>query len=244
MKVVYVIDSIGELNNKINLLKTRFGENLFYVVRADLVELFKTYGHTPNAIYYNNLTEIVHSMLARTELEDIVICYASLKFDNNLLNKFLTAIGNKTKVVSLMPKYNTFEQVCNSTYNVYVKSLFKVKDGLVSPKLQFIPQEFLVELLSSHLGNRLFELDPELSKTISVENKEINESMKPKSSALKYNLIAVIVALVITTGLLASIAYLKVNYLIIFMCVILYFLDIILTIIFLCKAKFDKRFLK
>ena len=244
MKVVYVIDGISELNNKINLLKTRFGENLFYVVRADLVELFKTYGLTPNAIYYNNLTEVIHSMLIRTELEDTIICYSSLKFDNNLLNKFITAVGNKSKIVSLMPKYNTFEQLCNSTYNVYVKSLFKVKDSLVSPKLQFIPQEFLLELLSSHLGNRLFDIGPELSKTISVENKEINESMKPKSPALKYNLIAVIIALIITAGLLASIAYLKVNYLIIFMCVILYFLDIILTIIFHCKAKFDRRFLK
>ena len=244
MKVVYVVDSISELNNKINLLKTRFGDNLFFVVRADLVDLFKTYSFLPHAIYYNNLTEIIHSLLIRDELDDIVICYSSLKFDNNLLNKFISAIGDKRKMVNIMPQYNTFEQVCNSTYNIYVKSLFKIKDSLISPKLQFIPQDFLIELLTSHLGNRLFETEPELTRTISVENKEINESMKPKSSSLKYNLIAIIIALVITAGLFATIAYLKMNYLIILICIVSYFLDIILTIIFHCKAKFDKRFLK
>lgn len=245
MKVVYIVDSISDLNQKINLLKMKFGDNISYVVRADLVELFKTYGFTPNAIYYKNLTTIVHTMLIKSDnIEDFVICYASLKFDNSLLTKFINNIGNKTKIVSLMPNYNTYEQMCNATYNVYVKSLFKAKDSMVSPKLQYIPGNIAVELLSSHLGNRLFELPPEINKTIPIENKEINKSMKIKSQPLKYSLIACIIALIITAGLLASIAYFKVNYLIILSCIILYILDIVLTIIFHSKAKFDQRFLK
>lgn len=244
MKVVYVIDSISNLNNKINMLKLRLGDDISYVVRADLVELFKTFGYTPHAVYYKNLTNVIHSMLLRGELDDIVICYASLKCDNNLYNKFIAAIGNKTKIVSVMPKYNTVEQMCNATYNVYVKSLFKVKDSMATPKLQFIPKDFMPDLLGSHLGNRLFELEAEQSKYISIEDKEINKTMKTKSKPLKYNIISLIIALVITIGLLASIAYYKVSYLIIFVCVILYILDITLTIIFHCKAKFDQRFLK
>ncbi|MBQ8615143.1 MAG: hypothetical protein IJ415_01080 [Clostridia bacterium] len=244
MKVVYVIDCITDLNKKINLLTNRFGENIFYVVKADLVEIFKTYGFLPNAIYYKNLTEVIHSLLAKSDIDDVIMCYASLKFDYTLLNKFGNAIGDKTKIVSLMPNYNTFEQMCNSAYNVYVKSLFKVKDSLVSPKLQFIPSFFVEELLSSHLGNRLFEINPEFNKNISVEDKEINASMKIKSHSLKYDIISIIIALVITIGLLASIAYYKPNYLIILTCIILYVLDLTLTIIFHCKAKFDQRFLK
>ena len=222
----------------------RFGNNIVFVVRADLVELVKTYGYQPNAIYYNNLTTVIHSLLLRSSVEDIVICYASLKFDNNLLNKFISTIGDKRKIVNLMPKYNTFEQVCNSAYNVYVKSLFKAKDSLISTKLQFIPQEIAVELLSTHLGNRLFEVNPELTRNISVESQEINDSMKTKTRSLKFNLISIIIALCITMLLLASIAYFKVSYLIILTCSILYILDIVLTIIFLCKSKFDNRFLK
>ncbi len=244
MKVVYVVDSISELTQKINLIKNRFGDNILYVVRADLVDLFKTYGFMPNAVYYNNLTSIIHSMLLKCEVDDLIICYSSLKFDDKLLNKFITAIGNKIKIVNLMPQYNIFEQVCNSAYNVYVKSLFKVKDSLVSPKLQFIPQEMSINLISSHLGNRLFELDPEMSKNITVENPEINRTMKTKSPCLKFNLIACIIALVITIGLMSSIAWFKPHFLIILTCIILYILDIMLTIIFLCKAKFDRRFLK
>lgn len=244
MKVVYVVDCATELNRKINLLTNRFGDNVFYVVRADLVNFFKTYGHSPNAIYYTDLTKTIHALLLKSEIEDVVICYASLKFDDKLLNKFIASIGTKEKVVNLMPKYNMFEQMCNATYNVYVKTLFKLKDSMVSPKLQFIPASFMVDLLSSHLGNRLFELEPEVCKNIHFENKEVNASMKVKFNPLKYSLISIIITLVLTMGLLTSIALLKVKYLVILTFVILYALNFVLTIIFLCKAKFDKRFLK
>ena len=244
MKIVYVVDCVSELTQKINLIKNRFGNNILYVVRADLVELFKTYGFIPNAIYYKNLTSIIHTMLLKTEVEDLLICYSSLKFDDKLLTKFINTIGTKTKIVSLMPQYNVIEQVCNSAYNVYVKSLFKVKDSLVSPKLQFIPQELSINLISSHLGNRLFEIEPEMCKNISVENAEINKSMKTKTPVLKYNLIACLIALVLTIGLITSIVWFKPHFLIIFAFIILYILDIMLTIILHCKNKFDRRFLK
>ena len=244
MKVVYVIESITNLNQKINLLKMKFGNNIIFVVRADLVDLFKTYGYVPNAVYYNNLTRIIQTLLLNGELQDVVICYSSLKFDNELLTKFTNAIGNKSKIVSLMPKYNKYEQICNSTYNMYVKSLFNVKDSMSSPKLQFIPADLLIELLSSHLGNRLFELNPQVCKNIQIENKEVNNSLKIKTKSTKCNLISIIVALLITTLLLASIAYFKTNFLIILTCVIMYIADIILTAIFHFKSKFDNRFLK
>ncbi len=245
MKVIYVIDSISELNKKIGLLQMKYGNNILFVVRADLVELFKTYGYVPNAVYYKNLTKIIHTLLINSnDLEDIIICYASIKLDNTLITRFTNSIGNRTKIVSVMPKYNTYEKVCNSIYNIYVSSLFKAKDSMISPKLQFIPKDLLPELLTTHLGNRLFEINSELCNIIEVENQEVNNALKIKSCALKFNLIALIFALVITIGLLASIAYYKVNYLIIFVCSILYLLDMLVTIIFLCKSKFDNRFLK
>jgi len=244
MKIVYVVDSISDLNKKINMLKMKFGDNIFYVVRADLFDLFKTYGFSAHAIYFKNLTKVIHNLLLNSELEDVVICYSSLKLDNNLLTKFTTSIGNKSKIVSVMPKYNTYEQLCNSAYNVYVKCMFKLNDSLVTPKLQFIPSEILVELLATHLGNRMFEIPQEINKTISIENSEINKTMKTKSPCLKFCLSALIIALIITAGLLASIAYLKVRYIPILICSLLYVLDIILTFILSCKSKFDHRFLK
>lgn len=244
MKVVYVLDCITDLTQKINTISNKFGTQPLFVVRADLVELFKTYGYTPNAVYYKNLTEVIHSALLKCEVDDILICYASLKFDNTLLTKFTNAIGDKSRVVNLMPEYNTFERMCNSAYNVYVKSLFKATDSMASPKLQFIPSEYMIELLSSHLGNRMFELKPDFKTDIKIQDEEIKKSMKTKSYSLKYDLISIIIALVVTIGLLASIAYFKVSYLIILVCIVLYLLDLILTVIFHCKARFDQRFLK
>jgi hypothetical protein len=244
MKVVYVVDCITEINTKINMLKNRFGDDIFYVVKADLVDLFKTYGHTANAIYYNNLTKVIHGLLLKGELDDVVICYASLKFDDKLLNKFISTIGSRDKVVNLMPKYNIFEQMCNATYNIYVKSLFRMKDSLVSPKLQFIPQGLMIELLSTHLGNRLFEIEPEFCRNIYIDEQELNKSAKTTTKPIKLNLLSIIITLILTIGLLASIALFKVKYIVILVFIILYVLNFTLTIIFLSKAKFDKRFLK
>jgi hypothetical protein len=244
MKVVYVVDSVSDLTKKINTVTNRFGTNIVYLVRADLVELFKTYGFTPNAIYYKNLADVLHLLLLKGDVEDTILCHASLNFNNQLLNKFANTIGDKSKFVNLVPEYNWFEQMCNSAYNVYVKTLFKLKDSLISPKLQFIPQAFVKELLTTHIGNRLFEVDPEIQRNIHVEEKEINQSMKTKTNLLKYDIISLIIALLITVGLLASIAYLKVSYFLILSCIILFSLDIVITIILHCKAKFDQRFLK
>lgn len=247
MKVLFIIDSITEIKNKINLLTNKFGNEISYIVRADFVDLFKTYGYLPNAIYYKNLSEIIQEYLIKTFCngsEDIVICYASLSFNDILLNKFISNIGNKTKFVNLIPQYNSFENMCNKAYNTYVKTLFGNKDSLASPKLQFIPKNFVDSLLNSHFGNRMFDFGPELIKNFSIENDEINKSAKVKCKTSIYWIISAIIALVLTIGLLASIAYYKVSYIIILSCSVLYLLDFVLTIIFLSKNKFDKRFLK
>ncbi len=244
MKIIYVVDSISNLNNKINLITNKFGNDIFYVVKADLVDLFKTYNYQPNAVYYNNLTKIIQGLLFNVEVDDILVCYASLNFDRELLNRFANTIGNKEKLVSVMPKYSTFESACNSVYNVYVKTMFKLKDSLITPKLQFIPSALALELMASHFGNRLFEIDPQYSRVMYVDNIETNNSLKVKTSYLKINLISLIITFILTAGLLASIAYLKPGYFTILIFVICFLLNITLTIIFLCKKKFDQRFLK
>ena len=140
MKVIFVIDSITELNNKLNMLKTRFGNNILYVVKSNLVDLVKTYGINPNGVYKNNYIKVMHILLSYNQNQDIVICYSSVKLNNNLLNQFISRIGDKSKIVNVMPNYNAFEKISNNAYNIYVKSLFKVNDSLVSSKLQFLPK--------------------------------------------------------------------------------------------------------
>ena len=244
MKVVYIIDSITDINNKINAMKTRFGDNIVYVVNYNLVKLFTTYGHTPNAIYGNNLPKVLSNLLLKSPVEDIVICYSSVNPNTDLLNRFISAIGNGSKVVNVLPEYNAFERFGLGIYNVYVKSLFKAKDSLISPKLQFLPQGLVVELLSSHMGNRLFEIDEKYSITLTFEDKEINKSLKVKNTLSRFQLIPLIAALIITMGLILCLAYVKINYAIILVFVFLYILDIVLAVIYQCKAYFDKRFLK
>lgn len=243
MKVVYVIDSVTNLTHKIDMLKNRFGDSILYVVKHNLVPLFKTYGYVPNAIYTNNLSKVIHTLLTKSEVEDIIVCYSSLALNNELLNKFISKILDKSKIVYVMPKYNAFENMCNSVYNVYVKSLFKLKDSLASPKLQFIPSVYVSELLTSHFANKLFELPEEYTTTMNIHDKTVSDSLKVKSKFNKFNLIPIIAALLITIGLILSLAFIGINYLVVIIFACLYILDIVLAIIFGCKKKFDSRFL-
>jgi len=244
MKIIFVIDSITDLNNKINMLKTRFGNELLYVVKSNLVELVKTYGINPNAVYKNNYIKVMHILLSYNLDKDIVICYSSVQLNNSILNQFIQKIGDKTKIVNVMPNYNAFESFNNKIYNVYIKSLFNSKDTMVSPKLQFLPSAFVYELLATHFGNRLFINNENISSTLYIEKGELSNSLKTKSAFNKFNLIPIIVALVITMGLIVTLALTKVSYIVILIFTFLYLLDIFISVIFQCKSKFDKRFLQ
>ena len=244
MKVVYVVDTIAELNSKIDLLKNRFGNNILYVVKSNLLSLFKTYGYQANAVYSRNLPRTITALLLPGNVDDVVICYASANITNNLLNEFIQKIGDKSKVVNVMPKYNMFERMLNSAYNVYVKSLFKIKDTMATPKLQFLPAQFVVELLTSHFANKMFELNPNYCKTLYIEDKAVNKSLKVKTSFNKLQLLPIIAFLALTIAFLAILAFTKVNYLIVLCFVLLYILDIVLAIIQQCKIYFDQRFMK
>ena len=244
MKIVYVVDSISNLNQKINLIKNHFGDNIFYVVRADLLDLFKTYGLNANATYYKNLAKVIHFMLVGGEVDDLLIYHASLSINENFLTRFRNSIGLKDKIVGVMPNYSHLEKICNSAYNFYVKSIFNTKDSLVSNKLQFIPSRFVPELLTSHISNRLFEMDKDICKNIEINDVEINKSMKHSPFKRKYALISIIITLLTTILLLSSIAYFKFKFVAIAFCVVLYLTNFILTIVFSFKSRFDQRFFK
>lgn len=244
MKIIYVVDSISNLKQKISLFESQIPSEMLFVVRADLVPIFETYGYKANAIYYKNLTEVIHYLLLDCNVDNILIYYSSLNIDRALLNKFCVSIGDKSKVVTLMPNYNLLESAANSIYNIYVKSMFHLKDSLVSAKLQFIPADYSVELMKTHLGNRLFETSAEHTKTVYTDNATTNKTMKSTFKPLRSCLLSIIITLIITAGMLATIAYLTTNFVAISIFVVMYILNILLTIIFLCKQRFDYRFLK
>lgn len=244
MKIVVVVDNVNELNRKINMFKNHFGENILYIVNAQLNPLFETYGYKANAIYHKNLAKVMHILLAKDQLDDTIIYYTSLNITEPLLNKFAEKTFNKSKVVNICPIYNAFEKVHNKMYNVFVNSVFKIKDSMASPKLQFLPKQFMEELIENHVANRLFTLIPEYVDNIYIENKEIKKTLKPKKQFNKNSLIPIIIALLATIGLFMLIAFDKMNYLFVLFFIVIYSLDLFVSLIFKYKEEFDSRFLK
>lgn len=245
MKVVFVVDSIDDLNAKVDMIKNRFGNEINFVVKANLVPLFNTFGYGIKAVYVKNLANVVHHLVDRIGVNDVVIYYASLTLTNELLNEFVNKIGNRDKVVNIIPKYNVWERMCNGIYNGYVKSLFKLNDSMATPKLQFLPEPFVYELLNTHFGNKLFAVNDELVTNIYVEDRKINKTAKIKTKFNKFHLIPIIVALAITALLFMCLGLLKsVNFVLVIAFVCLYLVDIILAIFYQLKIYFDTRFLR
>ena len=246
MKIVYVVDSICNFQGKVDTLKNRFGSDILFVVKSNLLPIFQTYGYSANAVYNNNLSKTIHYLLSKLDnLEDVVYIKSSLKLTNNLLNKFISAIGDKSRIVNAMPKRNAFENLGLSCYNIYVRSIFKLQDSLCSTKLQFIPKNFLYELLATHFGNKLFQVKPEMVRTIYFEEKEINNNLKEKYRFDKKVLIPIIVAMLITMAFVLTVFFAKkVNYMISIIFIFFYLLDIMSIIIMNCKSYFDNRFFK
>lgn len=244
MKVVIVVDSITDLNKKINMIRGHFGDNVLFVVKSQLQPLFETFHHSSNAVYHSNLARTLHLLLQHDQVEDTLIYYTSMNINEQLLNLFSSKTVSRNKVVNVCPDYNMFERAHNDIYNIYVNSVFKVKDSMISPKLQFLPKQFVEELLNSHMANRLFTLNPELCETIYVQNKEIKRSLKVKRDFNKNFLIPIIIALLATISLLILTAFGKMNYLLTLLFIVIYTLDLTLSFIFKFKDEFDSRFLK
>lgn len=243
MKIVCVIDSINQISNKIDMLKSRFGDNILYVVKANFANIVKTYNIKANAVYYHDLSKTIHVLLAKGEVTDVIIYYTSLDLTDQLINNFILAIAEKDNIVNFKPEYNFFEKLSHSIYNLYVKSLFKCKDSLISPKLQFLPKSFVETLLDSHFGNRLFETNKNLTKTL-TPSREQNKAFKVGFKFSRFALIPIIIALALTIALLSWLRFLNGGYLVGVVFTLLYILDIVLSIIFFCKQYFDKRFFK
>ena len=243
MKLVYVVDSVSNIKSKVDMMQARFGNDIYFVVKSPFQTLFKSFGYNITAIYSKNLAKVLHAMLMKCPMDDVLLCYSSLELNNHMLNNFLSKIGDGSKIVNLMPKYNFFEQFSNGSYNIYVKAMFKNKDGLASPKLQYIPKDFMLELLNSHIANRLFEIDPRFVTNIYIEDKEINKSAKIKTKFNKFSLIPVIVALLLAVTVITTLAFVRPSYVFWLVMVFLLLLDIVIAIIFACKNKLDARFL-
>ena len=246
MRVLCVVDNISNINSKIQMLKNRFGDNILFVVKKKFANFFKTFSYQTDAIYTVNLAKVVHTLLSRVNIDDLVIYYTSLKITDDLLNKFNTRIFNTKmmKIVNVVPSYNIFERFSNAIYNLYVRSIFKLNDNLASAKLQFLQKKVVGQLLDSHIANRLFEVDEEYVSNIYVGNREINKSLKTELKFNKNYLIPIIVALCITLALIVGIVFVHSAFILVLVFTVLYVLDIILTVIYHCKSKFDARFLK
>ncbi len=243
MKVIFVVDSVDKLNSKVDLFKTHFGNEINFVVKANLVPLFNTFGYGVNAVYVKNLATVIHYLVARMGTADVVVYYSSFDISAAFLSKFAGAIGDKSKVVNVMPKYNVWERMGNGIYNSYVKSLFKLNDSLATPKLQFLPEAFVEELLSTHMGNKLFNVEESHVKNIYIEDKQINKTAKIKPKFNKFNLIPIIAALFVTALLVMCLGLFKFNFVFIIAFVCLYLVDIIVAIFYQFKINFDTRFL-
>ena len=245
MKVIYVVNNITDINSKIQLLQNRFGNNIYFVVKANLVKIFQTYNHQINAIYSKNLSEVIHTLIIKSnELDDMIYLTSDLKINDRVLNKFISAIqANPNKIVNVCPNYSFFEQMSNSVYNIYVKALFKSKDSLTSAKMQYLPKAFVGELLSTHFGNKLFEVNKDYCKEIYFEEKEINNNLKTKTGFNKNLLVPIILALTLTIALFTTMVLMQgLSFIAVLIFVALYLLVIMLTIIYQCKIYFDKRF--
>lgn len=246
MKVLLIVDNIDDINKKINLLTSKFGNDISYIVNYKYVKLFETYGYTSHAVYGKDLANSLHRYALQCDKDDLIICYSSLNFTEELLTRFLSKIieTNKVKAVNIIPHYNGIEKCSNSIYNVYVKSMFKNRDSMASPKLQFLPAQCAIELLNSHIANRLFVMNDSMVTNIYIENKEISSSAKVKTKFNKYHIIPLISALLITLALILSIAFGNVKYYVVVIFITLYLLDIFISIIFMSKSYFDQRFLR
>jgi len=191
MQILFVIDDLKEIDDKISLFETYIkGDFKFFVdislyskiadnkfVIENLAGVFEDY---PSS----KIDEYIKS--DKFKLSDCIVYYSSMKITVDLIKKFNDKIGYQYNSVTVKQKFNFFQKVFNWIYDKCIKFIFREKDELSSNKLQYMSKTLMQDLIDTRFNNRIFEI--ENSVFLDCEDKEIVKTMKNKFKLKKYNL--------------------------------------------------------
>jgi len=200
MQVFFVVDSIDDLDNKIDLIENSFGGNIKFFIKTDLYTSIcsnKKIIEKLAGVFDVNPTKKIDEFIKSVtyEADDTVVCYSSAKISEEMVKVVLKKIKYGYDSIYFKKYRNKFLSFFEKVYQKICGFMFGICDSLCYSKFQFLSNKFMAYLKETRFNNHI--LKPENFAKIELEEKDIIETMQEKVKFKSYNLINIIFLLTV-----------------------------------------------
>lgn len=245
MEILFIIDTIEDLDKKISLINN-FEANIKFFVKSDLVaKLINNKFVIDNivSIYNKNINETIDKYLKSGDYKPTktLLYYASAPITAEVVNKIKNNIALKPSTIYVKKKFNAWAKFKIWLYQKLVKLIFGLNDAYASVKLQYLSAEFMVELAETNFKNHVFEVPKSLTLEI---DKQDEKQYYPKVKFNKNYLYNPIVFCLILICYVLLEKFFNLQFWVYLLVIAILLITIVNLIVMIIKNNIDERFKK
>ena len=183
MEILFIVDSIDDIERKISLLDV-FGADIKFFVNskyvADIVKN-KFIVNRAVAIYKHNVNTTLDKYLKATTYKptSTILYYSSAELTTEIIDKIRDNIQFNPHTIYIKKKFNWWSKIKLWFYKKIIKLIFGVNDEFASIKLQYFSAELMDAFVQTNFKNHIFTVPGAV--TIELNNgKDKTYYNKPK----------------------------------------------------------------
>ena len=245
MEILFVIDSIDDIERKISLLEV-FGADIKFFVHSKYVAKIVKNKFIVNrvvAIYNNNINETIDKYLKSENYKPVqtLLCYSSVNLNNEIINKIRDNLQFKPNVIYLKKRLDWWGKFKLWFYQKVVKLIFGLNDEYASIKLQCFSDKVMEVFAQTNFKNHIFSIPNSLNIELDKINQNSFYSQPKFNKNYLYN--PIVICLVLICYVVAE-RFLVLPFWIYLFIIAMILVIIVNWIIMIVKNTFDKRFKK
>ncbi len=245
MEILFVVDSVDNIERKISLLES-FGADIKFFVHSRYVANIIKNKFIVNrvvAIYNNNINTTIDKYLNDEKYKptDTLLYYSSVDLNSEMVGKIRSNLQFKPSVIYIKKKLNWWGKFKLWFYQKVIKLIFGLNDEYASVKLQYFNAELMEVFKQTNFKNHIFSIPNSLNIEL---NKSEETTYYHKCKFNKNYLYNPITICLILICYVVAERFLALPFWVYLFIIALLLSTIVNWIVMVVKNAFDKRFRK
>ncbi|MFQ6724392.1 MAG: hypothetical protein ACLRFE_03575 [Clostridia bacterium] len=191
MEILFVVDSVKDIEHKISLLENCCGEFKFFVNSKHVADIVKNKFIVDRVvgIYSNNEKATIDKYLQSENYKPTatILYYSSAKIDLNMINEIRENLKLNPNVIYIKKKFNIWDKIKFWFYDKFIKMISGMEDAKASIKLQYLNEESMEVLARTSFKNHIFDIPNALTIELDKENVQSYYSKSKFNPKVLYN---------------------------------------------------------
>ena len=245
MEVLFVVDSVENIDSKISLFDALNVDIKFFVHSNNVAKLAKKKSvlNRIKSIYNNNVNLTIDQYLKSSDYipTPTILYYSSAEIDLQLINRIRENLQLKPNTIYVKKRFSWWDKVKLWFYQKFIRLIFGMKDECASVKLQYFNEKVMEIFVKTSFKNHIFSMPNALSVEVGSANENTYYGKRKFDKNYLYNPIVVCLILICYVVLER---FLVLPFWVYFLVIALILATIINWIIMVIRNAFDVRYKK